>query len=57
MTARLDGKLDDATLWSNIDGVFAPRFPAEEVAFRDDEGGSINDIISRWVEKVRDIEI
>ncbi len=39
-------------LWSNIDGVYAPRFPSNEVAFMENENGSLSDIITKWVKRV-----
>lgn len=43
-------------LWSNIDGIYAPRFPPNEIAFLKDKPGSIHDIITQWVRRVRQSE-
>jgi hypothetical protein len=40
-------------LWSNIDGVFAPRFPSDQVAFSDNDPNSIKGLITKWIETVR----
>jgi hypothetical protein len=39
-------------LWSNIDGLYVPRFPPNEIAFQKTSKGSIHFIITQWVKRV-----
>ena len=48
-----EDKLDSLkSLWTNIDGVYAPRFPSDEVAFLEKKEGSLHNIISKWIKRV-----
>lgn len=50
-----DGKLEGTQpLGTNLDGVFTPRVPADESAFRSDSPDSIAGIIRKWVRRVRE---
>jgi hypothetical protein len=39
-------------LWSNIDGIYVPRFPPNQIAFQKNSKGSIHYIITQWVKRV-----
>jgi hypothetical protein len=39
-------------LGSNLDGVFAPRFPADEIAYLKDNPNSLHSIITKWVGQI-----
>jgi predicted amino acid-binding ACT domain protein len=39
-------------LWSNIDGIYVPRFPPNKIAFQKTSKGSIHYIITHWVKRV-----
>jgi predicted amino acid-binding ACT domain protein len=39
-------------LWSNVDGIYVPRFPPNKIAFQKSSKGSIHDIITQWVRRV-----
>ena len=43
--------------WSNVNGVYAPRFPSDEVAISRGEAGSISSIIIDWVERLRKAQL
>lgn len=49
----VDSQLDGTQpLGSNLDGVFAPRFPPDDVAYTKDNPNSLYGIITKWVKQI-----
>lgn len=53
----IEGGLKNSQInWTNIDGIYAPRFPKDIVATSKENEGSLYSIVRKWISKVRAIK-
>ena len=50
----VDSRLNKSPMGTNLDGVYAPRFPGDEIAFDDRHPNSIAGIIRKWAARIKE---